>query len=234
VDRAGWEDVAEQWLQWSRAPGHDEYWYYRDAFFEVIVPPPGKATLEVGCGEGSVARDLAARGHNVLAVDGSATLLEAARTADPAGRYATADAAALPFADRSIDLAVAYNSLMDIDEFDAAVREVARVLRSGARFCICLTHPILNAGGFAEDAPGAPLVLHHSYLVTRAFDETVERAGKAMRFRGWSRSLETYFAALSGAGFVVERLREPVPGGEVLDARWHRYPMFLHLRAVKD
>jgi hypothetical protein len=55
-----------------------------------------------------------------------------------------------------------------------------------------------------------------------------------MRFRGWSRSLENYFSALSYSGFVVDSLREPVPASRVDEyQRWNRYPMFLHLRAIK-
>ena len=66
----GWEPRAEQWLAWARTPGFDAYWSYRDAFFG-LVPPPAGGTLEVGCGEGRVTRDLAARGHRVTALDPS-------------------------------------------------------------------------------------------------------------------------------------------------------------------
>jgi Methyltransferase domain len=62
---------AGDWLAWARTPGHDSYWYLRDAFFEEILPAPGRLTLEVGCGEGRVARDLAAHGHRVVALDAS-------------------------------------------------------------------------------------------------------------------------------------------------------------------
>ncbi len=57
-----------------------------------LVPEPGVATLEIGCGEGRVSRELGARGHRVTAVDVAPTLLEAARDADPDGEYVLADA----------------------------------------------------------------------------------------------------------------------------------------------
>ena len=81
---AGWEDRASQWLAWARTPGHDAYWRYRDAFL-ALVPPPAGRTLEVGCGEGRVTRDLAARGHAVTALDASPTLVAAAAERDPEG-----------------------------------------------------------------------------------------------------------------------------------------------------
>ncbi len=46
----GFEERAQGWLAWARTPGHDAYWTYRDAFFD-LVPAAGAATLEVGCGE---------------------------------------------------------------------------------------------------------------------------------------------------------------------------------------
>src|SRR5262249_4940676 len=97
-----WQEEAERWAAWARAPGHDAYWYYRHAFFE-LVPAPGRATLEVGCGEGRVTRDLVARGHRVTALDVVPQLVELARAEDPESTYIVADAAALPFADGHFD-----------------------------------------------------------------------------------------------------------------------------------
>lgn len=230
-NREAWERQAEHWVRWARTPGHDAYWSYRDRFFDGLVPDPGRRTLEVGCGEGRVARDLAARGHRVLAVDGAPTLLAHARRSDPAGCYLLADAAALPLADGTVDVAVAYNALMDFDDMPGAVAEVARVLVPGGTFCICITHPLVDAGTFESDADDAALRVEDRYLGTRLFEAEEARHGLTMRFRGWNHALEDYFGALASAGFVVDALREPTPAGAVPDHRWSRYPMFLHLRA---
>ena len=233
-NRAAWEVEADNWVRWARTPGHDAYWYYRDAFFDLIVPTPGRRTVEVGCGEGRVTRDLAARGHRVISVDGSPTLLRHARQADPSGHYLLADASALPLADRSVDLVVAYNTLMDFDDMPGAVEEVARVLEPGATFCICITHPVFETGGFEDDTNDAPYVLRAEYFGRTTFEATIVRSGVTMRFRGWSHSLESYFLALSSAGFVVDSLREPAPKAPADHLRqWSRYPMFLHVRAIK-
>ena len=233
-DRSAWEAEAGNWVRWARTPGHDAYRYYRDSFFDAVVPSPGRLTLEVGCGEGRVTRDLSARGHRVLSLDGSTTLLRHALGADPSGRYVRGDAATLPVGDGAVGLVVAYNSLMDFDDMPGAVAEMARVLAPGGALCVCITHPVLDAGGFEGEADDAPYRLRASYFGRRRFDETVEKRGVTMRFRGWSHPLEDYGAALTGAGLVIDLVREPVPGSGGPDYdRWHRYPMFLHLRAVK-
>jgi ubiquinone/menaquinone biosynthesis C-methylase UbiE len=77
------------------------YGWNSSAFLE-LLPAPGRLTVDVGCGEGRLARDLATRGHRVTGVDASPTLLRAASRADVAGDYVFADAAALPFDDECI------------------------------------------------------------------------------------------------------------------------------------
>lgn len=132
-------------------------WYYRVPFFAHIVPAPGRQTLEIGCGEGRVARDLAARNHVVTAVDTSPTLLHYAQEADPNSRYVLADGAALPFPDGTFDLVVAYNALMDIADMPGAVREASRVLEAGGRFCVCVKHPFSDVGHFDGNIAGCTL-----------------------------------------------------------------------------
>src|ERR671935_2628662 len=216
----GFEDRAQGWLAWARTPGHDAYWTYRDAFF-AIVPTPSRATLEVGCGEGRVSRDLVARGHRVTALDASPTLLSAAAEADPASRYVEGTAEALPFPDAAFDLVVAYNSLMDVADMPAAVREAARVLTPGGRLCACVTHPMADAGTWLDDAHFA---ITEPYLEQRYISVPAERDGLAFTFEGPSHPLGDYAGALEAAGLAIEALREPAdPAG----GRWARVPMFL-------
>jgi SAM-dependent methyltransferase len=225
----GFEERAQGWLSWARTPGFDAYWRYRDAFF-ALVPPPGEATLEVGCGEGRVARDLAARGHAVTGLDASPTLLAAAAEADPASRYVVGPAEALPFDEGAFDLVVAYNSLMDVDDMPAAVREAARVLAPGGRFCACVTHPMQDAASWDQDDPEAPLVVTEAYLEQRRMEMRVERDGLDFTFDGWCLPLEAYARALEDAGLLIEAMREPADAD---GGRWARVPMFLMWRAVK-
>jgi len=232
--RTEWEDEAGNWVRWARTEGHDAYWSYRRPFFETIVPPPGTMTVEVGCGEGRVSRDLRHRGHRTLGLDLSPTLLAAAAAADPGGAYVLADASALPLADASCDIVVAYNSLMDIADMDAAVAEAWRVLVAGGHFCVCITHPMANTGRFDGPAPDASFVATDTYFGRRRFEGVEARNGLTMTFRGWSYALEDYARALERAGFLIDLLREPVPDAPTPQLlRWTRVPMFLHIRAVR-
>jgi len=231
-----WEGQAERWVRWAREPGHDTYrCFHRDRFLE-LLPPPGRLTVDVGCGEGRLARDLKALGHTVLAVDRSPTMVRHAREADPQLDVREADAVALPLADRQADLVVSFMSLMNTDDLAAAVREAARVLEPGGRYCIALTHALNTAGAFESEEPDARFVIEGSYFERSATELAVERDGLEMTFLDAHRPLEDYFRSLEDAGFLVERVREI---GDSTEAparpsilRWRRIPLFLHIRAI--
>ncbi|HVM17096.1 MAG TPA: methyltransferase domain-containing protein [Gaiellaceae bacterium] len=232
--RDAWNDRADAWARFARTRGHDRWYEHVNlpAFLE-LLPPPGRATLDVGCGEGRVGAALTRLGHRVTGVDTSPTLVALAREHHDA---VEADAAALPFADGSFDLVIAFMSLHDMDDPPGAVGEAARVLAPGGRVCVALEHPLQKAGSWVDaDDPETAFVVDRPYLEERPFCDVVERDGIPMAFSGVDRPLSAYARALEDAGLVIEALREPVRGDAFVAsypraAKWRRIPIFLHLR----
>jgi SAM-dependent methyltransferase len=229
--RDAWERNAADWVRWARKPGHDSYWRFHRSRFLDLVPPPGRLTVDVGCGEGRVSRDLAELGHRVVGVDASPTMVAAAREGDPGGDYVVADAAALPFPDGHADLVVAFMSLMDVDDMPAAVAELARVLEPGGKLALAVIHPINSAHEVDRVHPEGRLVLTENYFDRRRYTDTIERDDVQMTFESRHWTLEDYFDALLAAGFRVDALREVA---DPEHARWSRYPLFLHLLATRS
>ena len=232
-----WDAEAERWIRWARTPGHDSYWrFHRDQFLR-LLPPPGRVTVDIGCGEGRLARDLKQLGHRIVAIDSSPSFVAAARESDPAMDVRLADAAALPLEDASADLTVAFMSLQDVDEMPRAIREAARVLQPGGRLCLAIVHPLNSAGQFEQSTPDARFIIKADYLRAFHYADAVERDGLMMTFHSEHRPVEAYFMALEQAGLLVEALREPSVPEHVLDSaaerRWQRLPLFLHLRALR-
>ena len=229
-----WEPEAENWVRWACGPQHDAYWFYRDGFFDQLLPSPGQGTVEIGCGEGRVARDLASRGHRVVGIDSSLTLLHYARSASADSVYVLGDGAALPFVDECFDLAVAYNSLQVVADMPGTVAEAARVLVPGGRLCFCVSHPLTDMGRFLGDEPHVDFAIRLDYFKNQRVDDVIEEDGCAMTFRGWTHSLEDYAMALEGAGLRIEAIREPRPSlAPEKFLQWQRVPLFLWVRAVK-
>jgi ubiquinone/menaquinone biosynthesis C-methylase UbiE len=232
-----WEQQAERWVRWAREPGHDSYWrFHRDRFLD-LLPAPGRLTVDVGCGEGRLARDLRSLGHTVLAVDRSPTMIRAAEEADSELDVREADAVSLPLENGAADLVISFMSLMNTDDLGAAVNEAARVLGPGGRYCVAITHSLNTGGAFESEDPDARFVIDGSYFERTTKEVLIERNGLEMTFLDAHRPLEDYFRALEEAEFLVERVREipdssdPPSWPSVL--RWRRVPLFLHVRALR-
>jgi len=222
-----WETNARDWITWVRKPGHDSYdRYHRDQFLP-LVPPPGRRTLDLGCGEGRLTRHLASLGHRVVGIDASPTLIGAARESSPNMDLHVANASALTFDDASFDQVVSFMCLHDLDDLDGAVREIARVLEVGGTACVAVVHPLNSAGRFEKHGR---FVIRGSYLDSFRYSDRVERDDLKMTFESQHRPISAYFDALTAADLVVDALREPVTTGH---DSWSRVPLFLHLRARK-
>lgn len=231
--RQAWEGNAEAWVRWARAPGHDSYRQFHARQFFELIPPPGRLTVDIGCGEGRVARDLADQGHRVVALDASVHMARATAAHECPQPALVADAAALPLRAACADLAVAFMVLQDVEDLAGSVAEMARILSAGGQLCLAVVHPLNSAGRFAgeRDHVDAPFAIAGSYLEEFRYRDQIDRDGLAMEFHSVHRPLEAYFAALERAGFVTESVREVTvddPGD-----RWHRLPLFLNLRAQR-
>ena len=196
------------------------------------MPGPVGVTLDIGCGEGRLSRDLMRLGYNVIAMDASLALARATATGqERPSAVLAADAAALPLKSASIDTAVAFMSPQDIDHFELAIAEAARALRVGGRLVMAFVHPLNSAGKFTP-SDGAPrFMISDSYFERRRLADWVERDGFTMTFHSEHRPLQAYTDAVTDAGLLIERIVEvadPDP-----EDKWHRMPLFLHLLAVK-
>jgi SAM-dependent methyltransferase len=238
--RAAWERNAADWIRWARDPAElDGHYvrYHRDLFLELLPEPPARV-LDLGAGEGRLARDLVQRGYDVVAVDASPSMVAAAHEAAPEMEIHEADAASLPLPDGSFDLVLAFMSLQDADDLPGAAREAARVLVAGGHLCLAIVHPVNSAGEFFAREADAPFVVYGSYLDESYYVDELERPGHRLLLESVHRPIGTYLDALTDAGLLIERFRE-VALPEHADAkpyspRWRRIPLFLHVRAVKQ
>jgi SAM-dependent methyltransferase len=214
--RDAWERQADNWRRWARTPGHDHwFWEHNWPAFERLLPGPGAATLDLGCGEGRVGALLRDLGHAPSGVDASPTLCAAARERGVYEEVVEADAAAMPFDDGAFDVIVAFMSLHDMDDPGAALRESGRVLAAGGGLAIATLHPVKTAPAVSD------------YLASERYDEPIERDGIPMVFSSLHHSLQRYFELLRAGGFLVEDLRE-------LRVESTGLPDLLHLLARKS
>jgi demethylmenaquinone methyltransferase / 2-methoxy-6-polyprenyl-1,4-benzoquinol methylase len=118
--------------------GQDPRW--RRALIKAIDPRPGQRILDVATGTGLVAKALARRGAQVVALDQSEEMLAGAKTRLAKHRGLVAkimlirgEAEHLPFADEEFDALTFTYLLRYVDDRGATIRELARVVKPGGR-----------------------------------------------------------------------------------------------------
>lgn len=104
-------------------------------------PLQGRSVLDVGCGDGTLARVLARNGaRRVCGCDPDPRMVGQARAGATGNGIrvdlAVARAQALPFADNTFDVVTCITVLAFIPDANAALREMARVIRPGGRLVI--------------------------------------------------------------------------------------------------
>jgi ubiquinone/menaquinone biosynthesis C-methylase UbiE len=184
--------------------------------------------LDVGCGSGYFAREMARRGARVTGVDISPRMIEHARqheAASPLGvEYVVGDAAeiASQFAAGAFDIVTSCMALQDMPDVPAVLRSVHTMLRPRGRLVASITHPCTDTPfrEWRRDELGQKRCL----CIDRYFD----RVAIEYTWRGWSYDfttpalhapLEDWFAWLLGAGFSLRAFREPRPSEAALRER---------------
>lgn len=234
-----WDQHAQWWIDGFTDGVDPEY-------VEQIIPlaleelSGRQVVLDVGCGDGQIARALAAQGSTVLGIDPTQLHIDIANQRAGGPTYQLGGATELPVADNSQDAVVACLVFEHIDEVDAAIAEVARVLKPGGQFSFFLNHPLLQTPGsgwiddFILDPPEQYWRIG-AYLVET---ETIEEVEKDVFIRFIHRPLSRYVNALLANGLSIERMLEPSPPQGFLDrapeyALAHTVPRLLYLRSVK-
>ncbi|MDG6990051.1 MAG: methyltransferase domain-containing protein [Nitrososphaerota archaeon] len=124
-------------MRWTDSP--DDW----GRFLSTLDPHSGERILDIGAGVGDVAALVlkATPGAEVHAVDPSARKVSLARTSHPSVKSAVAGAERLPFPDSSFDRVYATMALHHFADLDAALKEIARVLKKGGVFIVLEIKP---------------------------------------------------------------------------------------------
>jgi SAM-dependent methyltransferase len=196
---------------------HPEIQRVRRVAWDALGPAPGKRLLDAGCGAGEVARDLAAAGADVVALDYSAVTVAAAADRHDGGaiRYVTGDVSRLDFPDASFDGVRCERVLQHLDDPDRAVAELIRVTRPGGRVCLVDTDwESIAVDGLPADLIGAVRVhftsraTNHHAGIGRTLRRRLVRAGLR---NVTAIPVVCYFTHPSQVGHVLPMFNPAVP-----------------------
>lgn len=208
TNAAAWTRAVREQRIPSRRAGTDA------AVLDAVLASGARRVLDVGCGEGWLARALAARGCDVVGIDASAELIAAAKALGGA-RFETlsyAELAARAAELGRFDAAVCNFALLG-EDLGAALRALGRMLQPDGKLLVQTVHPWTACGE-------APYVDGWRLETFAGFGD-----GFDAPMPWYFRTLGSWLAALDAGGYGVERLIEPV------DAASGR-PLSLLLRAA--
>lgn len=236
ADDIGNEDVVNCWDKAAQeftsffAKGEEFYHKHiiNPALIDLLGEIEGKTILDLACGEGRLARNLAqiaGRDIRITGVDASEHMIRVARERSQnftdCLTFQQADAADLAqIPPDSFDVAICNMALMDIKNYTQAIREVRRTLKTHGAFIFSVLHPcfftprsewLRNEDG---EIVGWKVDDYHLGLVSK----WAVKSGMTMETYHFHRTLEDYCSALAECGFVITEIREPIPPKELLEA----------------
>ena len=239
-----WEKNAAFWDDYIGPEGN--------AFHRELVGPSqlrllglnrGERVLDIACGNGQFARELARNGADVLAFDFSQTFIQRARQHTEAEgissiEYRVVDATdegqLRALGDHSFDAAVCTMALMDIPTIEPLLTTLPSLLKPPGRFVFSVQHPCFNSNGCRmvaeEEVVDGELATRHGVQVHSYLDLS---AGPAIGIVGqpephvyFHRPLHVLLGVCFEAGFVMDGIAEPAfPAGAKSnrDLGWQNY-----------
>ena len=154
------------------------------AIVQAVLDRHPRTVLDLGCGEGWLARALAAHAIDVTGVDASAPLIEAANALG-GGRFLVASYDQLPGG--PFDVAVANFSLLDDRPLPKPAADT---------FIVQTVHPAFAGGTYADG------------WRVETFDAFPGEWPEAMPW--YFRTIESWSRAFASAGYAIEEIREPL------------------------
>jgi demethylmenaquinone methyltransferase/2-methoxy-6-polyprenyl-1,4-benzoquinol methylase len=220
------EGLPERYDQLSAALSFWQDPRWRRALVDAVAPVAGEEVLDVATGTGMVAAELRRRADcRVVGVDQSAEMLGAAR-ARFAGEGNSVElvqgqAEQLPFADESFDALTFTYLLRYVDDPEATMRELARVVRPGGRVASLEfgvpPWPSARAAWRCYTAIGLPVL---GRMASRDWSEVGRFLGPSIRGFYEKHPVERIAGYWENAGLREVKVRRmSLGGGVVMSAR---------------
>jgi ubiquinone/menaquinone biosynthesis C-methylase UbiE len=214
-----WDEHADWWKATFTGGADREYEIEIIPLVVAQLRTP-RVAVDIGCGEGQVARAVAAAtGCRVIGVDPAPRqLANALDAADPelAITYVQAEGEHLPIATGSVDAAFCCLVIEHVTDADALLAEAARVLAPGGAFVLVVNHPAFQGpgSGFVDDQILNEVYWRMGPYLAEQWD--VEEVDPTVSLAFSHRPLSRYINPLAERDLVLVRFEEPSPRMELL------------------
>ena len=210
--------------------------------YKLLPDVKGKRILDLGCGFGEHCIEYVNAGaERVVGVDISEKMLEVARNenSDPKITYLHMPMEDIGQIDEKFDVVISSLAFHYVEDFAGVVRNVYNLMNDDGVFLFSQEHPFstCHSGGdrWTRDENGKKIHLNLMYYGREVETENTWFVDNVKRYH---RMFSTIVNTLADAGFVIEKMAEPLPDDELL-AKYPEYydlffkPDFLFIRSCK-
>ncbi len=210
--------------------------------FSLLPDLESKSVLDLGCGFGEHCMEYVRRGaRSVVGIDISEKMLETARkeNADSKITYLLMPMEDLSKLDQKFDVVISSLAFHYVEDFSGVIKSIFGLLNAEGVFVFSQEHPFntCHTGGdrWTRDENGEKV---HLNLKNYGIERECESRWFVDGVKKYHRMFSTIVNALTDAGFVIERMVEPIPDEETA-AKYPEHrdlyhkPDFLVVRAKK-
>ena len=232
IAQEAYDELAEAYAALVDTKPHNAY-YERPATLSLLPDVTGKLVLDAGCGPGVYSEWLTAHGADVVAIDANETMVGLAkwRLGDTAAVFQADLEAPLDFlVSASVDLIISALVLDYVEDWEYTFKEFYRLLRPGGCLVFSIGHPFQEFDLHRQTC---------NYFQVERVEYGWRGFGKPVDMPSYRRPLSAAINPLLEAGFILDKIIEPLPTPEFALKDPEGYeelihnPGFLCLRAVK-
>jgi 2-polyprenyl-3-methyl-5-hydroxy-6-metoxy-1,4-benzoquinol methylase len=214
----------------------------KPALFSLAPDLKGKTVLDLGCGYGEHCVGFLNLGAaNVVGIDISEKMLEVAKNENsaPGIEYLNISMTDISEITEKFDVVFSSLAVHYIEDFDKLVKDVCNILNDGGYFVFSQEHPLTTAltteDYWTKDADDE--ILHYN-LTTYTQEGERKVSWFVNGIVKYHRTFSTIINTLTGAGFKLEQMLEPVPSEDIMNQipNYKRYihkPDFLFVKVRK-
>ncbi|MBI4835858.1 MAG: class I SAM-dependent methyltransferase [Candidatus Abawacabacteria bacterium] len=239
--------MSQDWTNWDKAAWH--YHQFVDSRAdklrtELLYPAllglekkwQKKLVLDIGCGNGFFAKELANNGASVWAFDGPQMITLAKQSfSDKHITYAVHDATEqFPYESDFFDIITCNLVAMDMLDITGMLAESRRVLKPEGRLLITVLHPCFTppVGKFRRGLLGR-INQKWAYFQLKSYFQARKVSKKQLWPEGpetnyYHRSIGTYSAAFAANDFTIKQMYEPIANETFLA----QYPEYFHAKSI--
>lgn len=226
-----YEQMAEYYFQYVDQKPFNAF-YERPGTLSLLPGVSGKKVLDAACAAGWYTNWLLEHGAAVIGLDFSPNMIEMTRRR--VGKKAEIIQADLnePLSfikDGSVDIVLSSLTLHYLKDWTIVMREFYRILRKDGVMVVSVHHPFMDFTHFQRE----------NYFLTELLEDEWQTHQGKVKVQFYRRPLSKIMDDVLDAGFVIEKLSEPMPTEKFRKAQPEVYnkltkrPQFLFLRARK-